>query len=392
MSFLFEQDRTGASAKPAFDSPSVEPVRVIHVIDDDKHPLYEKLGNNESNIGSILYRPLSSNIDTTEEGDMAYSGQAFPLNFNQYLLPLKNEVVLLIKGPDQQVGDSGDTDIKYYQTVYSIFNHPHINAYPVFDDPGAAVNIGEGLDYVEKIAPLQHYPGDFIIQGRLGQSIRLSGGSGSYNSYTDTENKNRPFTFITNGRNIEDSNDGFTFTNEDINKDDASIYLTSDHTIKLNLANEKRDSYDDIPDLPSKYRGNQILLNSGRLTFNANKDDILLSSANSIGINSNSVNIDSKDYLCIDSEKIYLGKKARSISGYGKQPVLKGHEVERYLQRVLDVVIRMAKDMSVASNGGGPVPSINAGGSFAMTQLIKMKGEIGPTQKSQLKSEKTFVE
>ena len=312
-----------------------EPVRVIDVITDSEHPLYEKLGKDAS-IGSIVYRPISSTVDTTEEGDSVYTGQAFPLNPNFKTLPLKNEIVLLVKGPSTDIRSGGTTDISYYQTVYSLYNHPHVNAYPVFDDPGAEVNIGTGITLSGEIAPLQPYPGDTIIEGRLGQSIRMSGGQSEKNTYTDDSNKNKAFTFISNGFTNENPNkEAFIPILEHIDKDPSSIYLTEDHTIPLTLANTKRDSYDEIPDEPSKYKGAQVLINAGRLTFNAKTDDILLSSANSVGINSNTVNIDGKEYLCVDAERIYLGSKARINNGNAKQPVMLGHQVETYLQDLI---------------------------------------------------------
>lgn len=370
-----------------------EPVRVIDVITDSEHPLYEKLGKDAS-IGSIVYRPISSTVDTTEEGDSVYTGQAFPLNPNFKTLPLKNEIVLLVKGPSTDIRSGGTTDISYYQTVYSLYNHPHVNAYPVFDDPGAEVNIGTGITLSGEIAPLQPYPGDTIIEGRLGQSIRMSGGQSEKNTYTDDSNKNKAFTFISNGFTNENPNkEAFIPILEHIDKDPSSIYLTEDHTIPLTLANTKRDSYDEIPDEPSKYKGAQVLINAGRLTFNAKTDDILLSSANSVGINSNTVNIDGKEYLCVDAERIYLGSKARINNGNAKQPVMLGHQVETYLQDLIDIITNMAQSMKTAKTvKGEPIPVLNYQGGVAKDLLKSLKSQINPRGGSKLKSTKTFVE
>lgn len=387
----FRDPKGPSSNKPT--PVNEEPVRVIDVITDSEHPLYDELGQDLS-IGSIVYRPISSTIDTTEEGDLAYTGQAFPLNPNFKTLPLKNEVVLLVKGPSTDLRSGGTTDIAYYQTIYSLYNHPHVNAYPVFDEPGAEVNIGTGIDLSGEIAPIQIYPGDTIIEGRLGQSIRMSGGQSEKNPYTDDDNKNKAFTFITNGITNENPNkEAFIPILENIDKDPSSIYLTEDHSIPLTLANDKRDSYDEAPVIPSKYKGSQVLVNAGRLTFNAKKDDILISSATSIGINSNTVNIDGKDYLCIDAEKIYLGSVARSNTGVSKQPVLLGHQVESFLEEFIDLVTQMASGMKSAKTiKGDTIPQLNYVGYKTKILLDSLKSRINPSGGSRLKSTKTFVE
>lgn len=389
--YSFRDPKGPTSNRPKLTSE--EPVRVIDVITDNEHPLYDKLGKDAS-IGSIVYRPLSTTIDTSEEGDTQFTGQAFPLNPNIKTLPLKNEVVLIIRGPQADIRDGGTKDIAYYQTVYSIYNHPHANAYPVFDEPGSEVNIGEGIDLSDEIAPLQPYTGDTLIEGRLGQSIRMSGGTSVKNPYTDSSNKNKPFTFITNGQTNENPNkEAFIPILENIDKDPSSIYLTSDHSIPLTLANTKRDSYDNAPDEPSKYRGSQVLINAGRLTFNAKKDDILLSSANSVGINSNTINIDGKEYLCIDAEKIFIGSIARSNNGNAKQPVLLGHQVENYLQEFLEILINMTDAFKTAKTvKGDPVPKVMYAAGVSNTLLKSLQNQINPAGGSRLKSTKTFVE
>jgi len=369
------------------------PVRVIEVIDDNTHYLYDVLNMTPEDIGAILYRPVDSSAqDLSEEGDKVFTGKAYPLNPNINTLPLKNEVVLLVKGPKRDLRASANDATDYYMSIVNLLSHPHVNAYPVFDEPGSPVNIGEGIELRDDVAPLQPFPGDTLIEGRLGQSIRLSGGASQKNPFTDDSNKNKPFTFISNGVTIPEGGNGFTHILENIDKDPASIYLTSDHTIPLTLGNTKRKSYDNIPDLPSDYKGQQILLNAGRLTFNAKKDDILLSSVNSVGINSKTVNLDGDEFICLDADKIFLGSKAREISNIGKQPVMLGHEVERYLKEMLAILDSICTGMQAASNGGGSVPSVNAAGNSAKVRFRELALQINPEGTSKLKSTKTFVE
>jgi len=386
------RDKNGPGINKKARDP-LYPVRVIEVIDDNTHYLYDVLNMTPEDIGAILYRPVDSSAqDLSEEGDKVFTGKAYPLNPNINTLPLKNEVVLLVKGPKRDLRASANDATDYYMSIVNLLSHPHVNAYPVFDEPGSPVNIGEGIELRDDVAPLQPFPGDTLIEGRLGQSIRLSGGASQKNPFTDDSNKNKPFTFISNGVTIPEGGNGFTHILENIDKDPASIYLTSDHTIPLTLGNTKRKSYDNIPDLPSDYKGQQILLNAGRLTFNAKKDDILLSSVNSVGINSKTVNLDGDEFICLDADKIFLGSKAREISNIGKQPVMLGHEVERYLKEMLAILDSICTGMQAASNGGGSVPSVNAAGNSAKVRFRELALQINPEGTSKLKSTKTFVE
>ena len=71
--------------------------RVIDIIMDDTHDDYDRFGGPDS-IGMILYRPIDNSLDTSDEGDEVYSGEAFPFNPNLNTYPLKNEIVYIIKG------------------------------------------------------------------------------------------------------------------------------------------------------------------------------------------------------------------------------------------------------------------------------------------------------
>lgn len=363
--------------------------RVVDIIMDDSHPEYDKYGKLDG-IGMIKYYKLGTQKPVDDSTVEAYTGVAFPIDRNRVTYPLKNEVVLLTKGPSFSVENQKSNSKNYYQTVFSIYNHIHHNALPP-DTGSKSVDIGNGIDEQGSIAPLQPLPGDYILQGRLGNSIRLSGGLSTKSPWTDDSNKNAPITIIRNGQ--KESEQGYGNILEDINEDSTSIYLTSNHSLPLNLANSKRDSYNDIPDTPSNYQGSQLLINSNRLTLNAKESDILLSSATSIGLNSNTVNIDSNEYICIDSDKIYLGVKARTNQGANKQPAVLGHRMEAFMQDVLDQLIAMAKAMGAAKTvDGKSVPTINLRGNSAEIILKELKNQLNPKGNSNLKSKKLYIE
>ena len=385
------------SAKTEVPSPGGSKVtigRVIDIIMDDTHPDYDRF-NGPDAIGMILYRPVDESIDTSESGEEVYSGEAFPFNPNFNTYPLKNEIVYIVKGPDKDLADGGLTDRDYYLTVVSIWNHPHINLYPVYDDTEPdAVNVGEGMDFLSNIAPLQPYPGDTIMQGKLGTSIRLSGGHSSKNPFATDGNKNTPFIFLSNGiTNNNQGENGFEFINEDIDNDPSSFYLTSNQIIPITLSNSKRDSYDDAPEETNNFQDSQLVGNADRVIFNAKKDDILLSSVRSIGLNSTTLNLDGQEYMCLDADKIYLGKIARERDGAAKQPVMLGHEVESFLVDIIDIVKNMAVAMSkVTGDRGGPLGVLIKAGINANTALGIQQNKLNPKGSSSLKSKKTFVE
>lgn len=68
------------------------------------------------------------------------------------------------------------------------------------------------------------------------------------------------------------------------------------------------------------YTGNQVIIDSDRLTFHSKKDGIFLFGKSTIGLSSPStINLDSKEKVLIDSPKIELGHKAEEM---GEQVVL----------------------------------------------------------------------
>lgn len=394
MSFIDYNFRTRSTPSSVKDIQKdfLGPARVIDIIMDDTHPDYSKY-DGPSSIGMIFYRLISeTGLDTTEDGEQEFTGQAYPISSYQKLLPLKNEIVFLTKGPDPLVDEGSGEGRFYYITPYAIWNHPHHNAIPVrTEDKPENVNIGKGIEANNKIAPLLPFPGDMLLEGRLGQSIRFTGNAAGKSPFTDSSNTNKPLLIISNGQ--KETSNGFEHIVEDINEDPSSIYFTSDNTIQLNLANTKRDSYNELPDNPSNYKGSQLLFNSDRLTLNARESDILLSSATSIGLNSTTVNIDGKDYMCIDADKIYLGVKARTNQGANKQPAVLGHRMEAFMQDVLDQLIGMAKAMGKAKTvKGDPIPTLNLRGNSAQIVLNQLKRQLNPKGNSNLKSKKLYIE
>ena len=365
------------------------PVRVMDVIINSDHQEYDNFGKALS-IGVIKYIDISNPLtEEIEQLDTKQLPGAYPLNANIRQLPLKNEIVLLTVAPS--VDSSNDRTVSgqtYYTSIASVWNHPTHNASvnTHYEDKG----IGDFPDNSDTVNPLQPFNGDVILEGRLGQSIRFSGASNIDNIYTDTDNNGKPFTILRNGQ--KPGGDGQKHVIEDVNKDDSSIYLTSDHVIPLEEVRSKYLSYfaGEEPTVASQYKGRQVILNSGRLFFNAKDEGIYFAAQKDFGISAESVHIDGVSAISIDAKKIHLGTKALELE---VEPVIKGDQLEMLLFTLLNELKQVAKAMKKAKTvKGDAVPSLIQEG-FVLEKIVKnLSKRINPGGPSELKSKKVYTE
>ena len=368
--------------RPTFKRKTV-PVRVVDVILDATHPEYEKYGRSNA-IGAIKYSIADRAIDVSDPSTLPV---AFPISSNIRFLPLKNEIVLLTDGPTVEASNNLSTDShKYYTTVVSVWNHPNHNA---SIDAGSSAKVDFGSDFEEntEIKPLQPFPGDTLIEGRLGQSIRLSGTSGYGNIFSDNSNNGDPFTVISNGQNGNEDD----HIVEDVNKDASSIFLTSNHTIPLTPSNNKADANKgDTLVQADVYKGSQILMNSNRLFFNAREESIILSAKKTIAFTSENMSIDGINSIGLDATKIYLGKQALKNE---REPVIKGDALEGLLKDLLVLIRNLGVQLQVATSlTGGPVVNLNTEGPTIIKEAQRLITLINPGGPSSIKSKKVFTE
>ena len=113
------------------------------------------------------------------------------------------------------------------------------------------------------------------------------------------------------------------------------------------------------PEAPELYQGNQVLINSDRLVFNAKTDGILLFSDKVIGFITNgsfhfdtSKNTDNK--FIVNSPNIHLGLKDNNEPP--TEPAVLGHELETFLEDILDIVNNLIDDIKykVSYTSGPP--------------------------------------
>jgi hypothetical protein len=264
----------------------------------------------------------------------------FP-NIKNY--PLINEVVLVLALANKEYQNNYNSLTFYYLSPINLWNSPQVNPIPspntntrpttqnkgyleieATNTPnkpsvGSNTEFKVGNYFVEKsnINPLYAYEGDFIIDGRFGNSIRFGNTvpirvDSLPNNWSKVGNIGDPITIITNGlHNQSPSYDSIT---ENINSDKSSAYFTSTQQIPIEVASTNDYlSYDNLtpPTLPNQYTGEQVILNSGRLLFNSSKDHILLSSAKSINLNAiESINFDTTGPIVMEGSEVYLGSSA----------------------------------------------------------------------------------
>lgn len=286
-------------------------------------------------------------LDEIVLGGSKIVSNVYPLLPNIKNYPLVNEVVLIIALANKEYANNFNSLTFYYLTPLNLWNTNHVNPIPSRLKPitpstqnksyqevelvgtpnkpssGSNTDFKVGTYFVEKgdINPLYPYEGDVILDGRFGNSIRLgntvpNGSTFVENNWSSTGSIGDPITIISNNRHYEEpSYDSIT---EDINKDKSSVYLTSTQKVPLEVSSTNDYlSYDgsESPTLPSQYNKNQIIINSGRLVFNASADHILLASAKSINLNSQkSINFDTLGPIVLEAPEIKIGSSLATES------------------------------------------------------------------------------
>lgn len=354
--------------------------RVVDVILDSFHPNFKEYGESQA-LNGVLYRELSSPVKEDEESPLKFA-YCNPASIKK--VPLRGEIVRLATLPTENRSKSPIATKTYWTEIVSIWNHPHHNAYPdTIQNNESDNDFGKYFVEEDKVAPIQSFPGDLIIEGRHGQSIRFTGTKYESNIFIENSNNGKPLTIISNGQ--KEPSDGFTPVVEDINEDPSSIFLTSDHTIPLKQSNLKRDAWKEEPEQADKFKGSQAIINAGRLYFNAKEEHVLISSAQGIGLNGKTISLDGEDYIGLDANKIYLGTIALDKED---EPVLLGQSTTDLIEDFLNLFNTVVKTLATLP----PAPPA------AIAKLIAVGNQIVPqvpTIKSRLPllhSKKVFTE
>lgn len=357
--------------------------RVTDIILNGDYPDIEKYGG-LNGIGTIFFE-----LNNFVSDGRGIAKPFFP-QISAY--PLVNEMVLVFKLPDTNIGKNTSEEAYYYINMISLWNHPHHNAYPNpvtstdlppsqqkdyqqtqagsvrrVTDQSTEIDLNSPIATTQQtfqeranIHPLLPFAGDIIHQGRWGNSIRFGStakpsNSNSLNEWSSTGINGDPITIIRNGQSVEENNEGWVPVTEKINSDLSSIWQTSTQQIPIEVASENYNSYSTPPESPSQYSKPQVIINSDRLVFNAKTDSILLSSEKSIGLSSNnSLNFNTKNYI-VSAGDIKLGSKDAT------EPLVKGETLYKNLTQIVDALRTLVDVMEVQQLWPGGVATPDGG-------------------------------
>ena len=368
---------TLASFSPTTTAQSVKSgvfaarVKFAMVDDTQQSQVFKDFGE-WSSIGCVFFDRLNKPNPNPQFTSDNFARPLFPNNSN---IPLQNELVYIMALPNSNVQSDVNEVAYYYFQAINIWNSTHHNAIPDpiygnsnpesqqadyqqteagsvrrVTDGGTEIDLGADFNEKLEVRNLQPYAGDLIYQGRWGQTFRFGStlqDANIPNPWSNAGEDGDPITIIKNGQHEEDT-DPWVPQIEDINTDLSSIYLTSTQEIPIEVASKSYKSYDSSPEATPIFQGEQVIINSGRLLFNSKTDNILLSSFDTINLNSvNSVNIDTPKTI-IQSPEIYLGDKGAT------EPVIFGDKFLNDFQSLLSSLIGLCGALATPIGSGPP--------------------------------------
>ena len=317
---------------------------------------------------------------------------AYPLESNIKEYPLPGELVIVVEYSDklfytQKLNKLGSINSNTYSGITSTKNLPvtHYTPTPFYTNEG--------------IREIKSQHGDITFNGRFGQSIRF--GSNITPVWEGENEEPNVGTALPNSPNIliragqadpnlgslpEDEKwnlDDFPKrpVDEDLNADGSSIWITTDQPTNLKYSGSPSKEYvhdevdkGEFKDI-KKLGGNQIILNSDRITFNTKKNSILINSTRNISL---SAEYDIGLEVEQPNGKVKLGRMS------AKQPVLGGDQTMKLVSDLCDILEKFSTSL-IAAVGGYITP-------VAMTQLNNAAGGLSSalaTYKTRLDSAKS---
>ena len=264
----------------------------------------------------------------------ANASTAIPLDTHIRTIPVPGEIVLIVTAASAFAGNFRKEGTNYYLSTVNIQSSINYNGVPTSSEipqsnktsygnaslgASFSTNTSSPARTKKTFKPLngqnalQLFEGDVVVEGRSGNSIRLSstvnGTSGVTKQPTWTlGNPGDPILIITNTKKNLAPN-GFRI--EDIKKDDSSIYLTSTQRLPLVLAGPLTTTNIKIGTFNTNLSGKQIVMSTDRIILNAKEKEIALSSKNGISISSKGhIVLESSKDITLEGTTINLGLAA----------------------------------------------------------------------------------
>lgn len=270
-----------------------------------------------------------------------------PSNINLKQIPLVGEFVLIYKTFNEYTSKSRRREGWYYVTTIDVHSNINENLLPGITgdlSDTEIANIKPGKTFKSKaVSPLQPYEGDFLLEGRHGNSIRF--GSSINTSFPEkyyhagptwvspsSDNDGDPIIILSNGRKNLTNKE---FVIENIEQDASSLYLTStQHVDTLTLSK-------DLTIHGYSYVGSQFIGAADRIILRAKKDIAVIDSDMAIVLNT--------------PGEIYIGgEDAEETMVHGL-----------VLQQIIELLVR-------AIGAGGTAP----GGGIVSTNAVALLGQV----------------
>jgi len=293
---------------------------------------------------------------------------AVPLNAHIKSIPVPGEIVLIVTAASAFAGNFRlNEGTFYYMNDVNIQSSINYNGVPTsgkvpisnttsYQNASYGVVSSPNQSQPERVKKtfkpldgqnsLQLFEGDVVMEGRSGNSVRLSstvnGLTGITKQPTWTSgNPGDPIMILSNTKK-NSSTKGFRI--EDINKDDSSIYLTSTQRIPLKLAGPTTVTNINIGTFSQDLSGKQIIMSSDRIVLNAKEKELALSSKNGISITSKGdIVLESSNAITLNAPTINLGYPT-IYSGVNAEP----------LDNILNAIITAVNANPVAPGAAAP--------------------------------------
>ena len=398
---------SGISRASSQSSPPPPPLKVgkvygvITTISTPTIKQFDRAGG-FGGIGSVFfldYNNAKNTVGNNTDPFLDSCDIAKPLfpNFSYY--PLLGELIYILDlpSPSSQLTSKGTTQ-KYYITSINIWGNPQVNDL----SPNLISPLGKTFVENPLIRNLLNFEGDFILQGRKGNSIRFGTTVRSVSSKNEWSTsvfskEGDPIMIISNGHNYKKDD---SFYIEKINEEGASIYLTSTQTIPLKINVKDPINPFTIP-MFDFYTNPQVIINADRIVLNSKKDDVFIFAKNNIELSTTDIiNLNAGEYIHFNVKeenpvtatpsnlkpKIFLGTSFRNK--LPEEPLLLGNKTTKYLLDLLKVLDIFAIKLTAAASTpqGSPLVDVQAAASELNTNLSRFYINI-----EKLKSKSTYT-
>jgi hypothetical protein len=387
---------SAASSSPL--TLSLQVGKVMGVVTTNNTPTpkqFEKVGGYDSP-GTVFYLDYnrSKNIDPKLNDDnyLDRCDIAKPL-FPQFCYyPLLGELIYIIELPSPASQIIQFAPEKYYINAINLWNDSQVNS----QTANKKSPLGKTFLEDPNIRNILNYEGDYIIQGRKGNSIRFGTTvkvASNRNEWSDVGREGYPITIISNGHKYDKNKD---FYIEQINEDESSLYLTSNQSIPLKV--EVKDPLNPLtlPESVGDYMNSQAILTAGRVVLNSKFDEVMIFASTNVEISTNNyINLNGgRVYINVKGDAVPKGPNPKIILGTrfddtpASEPLLLGTKTGDFLLSLISALDAFALSLTSTStnSSGSPLAKVQGSAEALQAQLKPLYDKI-----ETLKSNTTFT-